>query len=142
MNSKLSFILLIIIISSLSCKEKYSGEPLTIRNNSDARIYYWFSYWKNENFTSYHYPDTILPEEKPIEINSIASHNSTGIGESDPNWKEIFENLNGRKFSIYFFTNNPDNQLEWDLIRQNYNLFRKDITHQELVNNNYTINYP
>jgi hypothetical protein len=142
MNTRLSFILLIIVILVFSCKEKYAGEPLAIRNNSDSRIYYWYSYWKNENFTLYHYPDTILPEEKPVYLSSIAPHNSEGSGESDPNWKEVFEKLDGKKFSVYFFINNPENQSEWNLIRQNYNLYRKDVTYQELVNNNYIINYP
>jgi len=125
-----------------SCVNKHVGEPLTIKNNSDIRVYYWFAYWKTENFTKYHYPDTILPENKPVFLNSIAPHNATGDGESDPDWEKIYSELSGSKFSVYFFDNQINTQEEWDAIRQSYNLHRKDVSYQELVNNNYCINYP
>lgn len=79
-------LLFITILFNISCRDKYPGEPLTIQNNSNHRVYYWLSYWKTTDFPKYHYPDTILPSEKPISINSIASKNATGYGESDPNF--------------------------------------------------------
>ena len=137
-----TFIIMSMSIMISSCVDKHIGEPLTIKNDSDARIYYWFAYWKTENYTKYHYPDTILPEEKPVSLNSVAPHNATGAGEGDPDWEKIFSELSGGKFSIYFFNNQINTQGEWDVIRQSYNLYRKDVSYQELVNSNYCINYP
>ena len=125
-----------------SCVDKNIGEPLTIKNNTDARIYYWFAYWETENYYKYHYPDTILPETNPIFLNSVAPHNATGYGEDDPDWEKIFSQLDGGKISVYFFDNQINTQEEWDAIRQSYNLYRKDVSYQELVKNNYCINYP
>jgi len=142
MNKIMNTIILISLALLGSCVDKHSGEPLTIRNNSDQRIYYWFSYWKTANYTNYHYPDTILPVIKPVVLNSIAPHNATGDGEADPNWEQIFSEFPEGKFSIYFFKESPENQADWDLIRQTYNLVRKDVTHQELKKNNYSISYP
>jgi hypothetical protein len=83
-----------------------------------------------------------LPSEKPISINSIASKNATGYGESDPNWIEVFSKLPEGKLTIYFFTELPATQEDWRLIRQTYDLVRKDITYGELKSNNYRILYP
>jgi hypothetical protein len=126
----------------IACRDKYPGEPLSIRNNSDHRIYYWFSYWRTATFPKYHYPDTILPNEKPVYLNSIATKNAIGSGESDPDWTKIFSKLPQGKLSIYFFDVLPETQEAWNLIIQSYNLTRKDITYQELKSNNFTILYP
>lgn len=139
------FLTMIAILLSVllgSCTDKNRGEPLTIRNNSDQRIYYWFSYWKTDNYTNYHYPDTILPEMMPVGLNSIAPQNAIGDGEADPNWEQIFSELPAGKFSVYFFKISPEDQSEWDSIRQTYNLVRKDVTFQEFKKNNYSISYP
>ena len=134
--------LFITFLFYMSCRDKYQDEPLTIQNNSDQRVYYWFSYWRTTDFPKYHYPDTILPSERPISINSIAPKNATGDGESDPNWTEVFSKLPEGKFSIYFFNESPTTQEDWNLIRQTYELVRKDITYNELKSNNFTILYP
>ena len=136
------FVMMTSALLGSSCCDRYPGEPLGIRNNSDRTIYYWFSYWKTDNYTNYHYPDTILPSKRPIEISQIAPHNSTDDGESDPDWEKIFSELPEGKFSVYFFTEYPETQEDWDLIQQTYNLIRKDVTYQELVNNHYKIIYP
>lgn len=55
---------------------------------------------------------------------------------------KIFSELPAGKFSIYFFPEYPETQEEWDLIRENYNLIRKDVTYQEFVDNDYYIDFP
>ena len=135
-------LLFITILFNISCRDKYQGEPLTIQNNSNQRVYYWLSYWRTTDFPKYHYPDTILPSEKPISINSIALKNATGYGESDPNWTEVFSKLPEGKLTIYFFPESPATQEDWNLIRQTYDLVRKDITYSELKSNNFRILYP
>lgn len=125
-----------------SCIDKYPGEPLVIENNTNSRVYYWFSYWESDNFSNYHFPDTILPSEKPIHLNSIAPHNSTGDGEEDPDWEKIFNELPQGKFSIYFFEIEPKNQSDWDAIITNYSTFRKDVSYADFMANNYRISYP
>lgn len=142
MNTILNFTIILLMIIFSSCNDKNSGEPLVIKNNTNNRIYFWFSYWDNIDFSNYHYPDTILPKEKPILISSIAPQNASGCGENDPNWDDIFSKLKTNKFTVYFFENLPQNQSEWDSIRNNYALTRKDVTYDEFIKNNYTISYP
>jgi hypothetical protein len=126
-----------------SCRDKNPGQPLSITNNTDERIYYWYSYWKTEGYINYHYPDTLLPNEKPAYFSSVAPHNSSGTGgDVDPDWIKIFSDLSGGKFSVYFFDEPIETQQEWDVVRQTYDLFRKDVSYQELVDNNYSIDYP
>ena len=79
-----------------------------LRNNSDQSIYYWFAYWKMDNYIRYHYPDTILPENIPLVIDLIPPHSGTGRGEVDPNWEKIFSELPDGKLSIYFFAELPE----------------------------------
>lgn len=139
-------IVLILLLATLfvfqGCLDKYPGEPLNIQNNSEHWVYCWFGYWKVEGYTQFHYPDTILPSEKPIQIRIIAPHNSTGPGEFDPNWEKIFSELPAGKFSVYFFEKKPETQADWDSIRLNYDLVRKDVTYQEFIGNHYKIIYP
>jgi len=145
MKTFIKFIaLFLVVILSLrsSCIKKYPGEPLSLRNNSDQRIYYFCPNWKyREDWTKYCYPDTILPQEKN-HLHSIGPRNATGVGEGNPNWEKIFSELPAGKYSVYFFTECPETQEEWDLVRESYDLCRKDVTYQELVENNYDICYP
>lgn len=136
-------LLLSYIVASSSCRDKYPGEPLVIRNNTNNRIYYWFAYWNNfPEWKSYHYLDTILPNIRPPGIFSISAQNSTVDGEIDPDWETIFSKLPAGKLSVYFFMEDPEKQEKWDSIITNNAYSRKDVTFQELVNNNYSIYYP
>lgn len=136
------FITIVILFLSYSCKDRYLGQPLSIRNNTNEQIFYWYSYWEQENFIRYHYPDTILPVMKPVFISSIDANNSETSGKADPNWVKIFSELSDGKFSVYFFKENINSQEEWDLVKQNNNFVRIDITYNEFVSNNYIIHYP
>jgi len=143
---KYVLILMILIVSmASSCDDKYQGK-MVIRNNSDKKIYYWYAHWiYDKNHTNYHYPDTILPSKIPTySIWFVGSHNKEEISgvSRTPNYKKIFSELPAGKFSIYIFTELPETQAEWDLIRENYNLIRKDITYQELIDNDFYIDFP
>ena len=142
-------LVLITIIVSLasSCNDKNPGKPLYIRNNSDQTVYCWYAHWiYDKNYKNYHYPDTILPasQPSPYDIRSLIPNRASSVGSVSriPNWEKIFSELPAGKFSVYFFTERPEMQEEWDLVRKNYNLYRKDITYQEFVDNDWTIDYP
>ena len=133
---------LVILLSASSCRDKYSGEPMALRNNSDKRIYYWYPYWKyDESWVDYCYPDTVIPQ-KQYSLNSIAPHNGVWIGEIDPDYVTIFSKIPSGKYSVYFFDNYYETQQEWDSIRDNRLYYRKDVTLQELIDNKYKICYP
>jgi hypothetical protein len=125
-----------------SCKDKYPGGPLVIKNNTDNRIYHWFAHWNGSDWKLYHYPDTILPEKRPPSIFSISPYNSITASNADPDWVTIFSELPAGKLSVYFFLEDPSSQEKWDSIRINHAYYRKDVTHQELIDNNYVISYP
>ena len=137
-------LIMIIVSMSSSCNDKNYGKPMRINNNSDQTIYYWFAHWiYDKNHTNYHYPDTILPAKQPI-LRQIEQHSAvSGVERMSliPNWEKIFSDLPASKFSVYFFTERPETQEAWDLVREHYNLYRKDVTYQEFIDNDYIIDY-
>ena len=133
----LNFVLLVLFMASCH-PEKFPGKALSIKNNSPERIYFWYS----NNYNIFHYPDTSLPLEIPLYINSADSNSGAGAGANDPDWVEIYSQLPEGKFSIYFFDELATTQEEWDDIRLNHMILRKDITFEELKNNDYIIYYP
>jgi len=139
------FLILVIVSMASSCKDKDMGW-LFIRNNSDQITYYWYAHWiYDKNYINYHYPDTILPSKEriysiwPVYPNDVVCIDRTS---KHNNWVKIFSKLPEGKFSVYFFNEQPKTQEEWDLIRENYNLRRIDVTYQELVDNDWIIDYP
>lgn len=137
-----TFIILGIILSVSSCRDKYPGGPMVLCNNTDKWIYYWFPYWEyNENWIDYCYPDTIIPKAY-LNLNAIGPHNGSAVGEVDPDYVTIFSKIPSGKYSVYFFDNHYKTQQEWDSIRDNRLYYRKDVTLQEFIDNNYRICYP
>jgi len=135
-----------IISLASSCDDRHPG-GLSIRNNSDQTVYYWYAHWiYDKDYKNYHYPDTILPSSQPspYKIRSLIPNRATEVSSVSrtPNYEKIFSDLPEGKFSVYFFTERPETQEAWDLIREHYNLYRKDVTYQELVDNDWTIDYP
>ena len=144
---KFVLFLIMIIVSMASCVDKNPGKPLYIRNNSDKTVYCWYAHWiYDNNHTNYHYPDTVLPATmpSPYKIRDIIPYSASSVGSVSliPNWEKIFSKLPESKFSVYFFTERPETQEEWNSIRKNYNLIRKDVTYQKFIDNDYIIDYP
>jgi len=141
---KYTMFLAVIVFMLFSCVDRYYGKPLYIRNNTDQPVFYWYAHWiYDRNHTNYHYPDTILPSRIPT-IRAVPPNRAVDACRVSriPNWERIFSELPAGKFSIYFFTEYPETQEKWDLIRENYDLYRIDVTYQEFVNNDYVIDFP
>jgi hypothetical protein len=133
----LNICLFVLLINSCVPDEEL-GKALNVSNNSDERIYFWIS----DDYSKYHYPDTILPISKPLYINSVEAHGGAGSGGIDPNWNDIFSRLPQGKLSIYFFEEYATDQQEWEDIRVNHMVLRKNVTIEELKSNDYIIYYP
>jgi len=138
-----------VVLSATSCCDKFYGEPLALRNNSDSRIYHWYDSWDrfklNDFIPQYHYPDTVLPAQIPQDLNKytyIAPNYTEGVGEADPDWQTIYSKLPAGKLSVYFFPILPETQEQWDSIKENRVYTRKDVTYDELVANHWKIYYP
>jgi hypothetical protein len=135
------FGLLSIAILLVGCPsdEDLVSQSLLVKNTTNERIYFWFSY----DFTFYHYPNINLPADIPLYFNSAPANSGAGndVGQS-PKWDVVFSQLPEGKFSIYFFDKLATTQEEWEDIRVNNMVLRKDVTFDELKNNNYTIFYP
>lgn len=129
---------LFILLTNSCVPDKYQGKAMNVNNNSDERIYFWIS----DDYSIYHYPDTILPTNKPLYINSAPAHGGAGSGGIDPDWNNIYSQFPQGKLSIYFFDKYANNQVEWEDVRVNHFVLRKDITFEELKNNDYIIYYP
>jgi len=143
---------MVIVSMTSSCGKHPFDNGIFIRNNSNQTIYYWYAHWiYDKDYKNYHYPDTILPIKKPnnMAIWSISPGKISHIERTSriPDWGKIISELPGSTFSVYFFTKYPETQEEWDLIRESYNFYRKDITYEEVMKDvekdrGYTINYP
>lgn len=135
-------LLFIILFTLTACPSDVGEESLCIKNNSDKQMYFWFSY----DFTKYHYPDTILPLEKPFEIRGAGRGGCVGNDAGQyPSWQTIFSQLPANKFTVYFFETDdyPRTQEDWELLLSNTNKIHiKNVTLEELRENNYTISYP
>lgn len=145
----LTFMCMCVVFSAASCRDNFYGEPLALKNNSDSRIYFWYVSWDrfklNDFIPQYHYPDTVLPTQIPQDLNmfnSIAPHNSVVTSEADPNWQAIYSKLPAGKLSVYFFPILPETKEQWDSIKENRAYTRKDVTYDELVANQWRINFP
>lgn len=139
---KVIFLLFIISLLQLaSCEDEILGgtKSLNINNNTSERMYYWYS----REYAHFHYPDTILPLEKPVQIGEVAPNGGSGTGPINPSWEQIFSELPQNKFSVYFFETKPRTQEEWNELRNNPETFhRKDVSLEELKDNDYRIFYP
>lgn len=135
------FVLLSVTILLVGCPsdEDLGSQSLCIKNTSGKSIFFWFSY----DFNNYHIPNVLLPSEIPMLIRGAGSGGCVGndVGQS-PKWDVVFSQLPEGKFSIYFFDKLATTQEEWNDIRVNNMVLRKDVTFEELKNNNYTIFYP
>ena len=116
------------------------GKSLCVKNNTNQRIYFWYS----KDYSVHHFPDTTLQEALPLYINSASANNCAGAGSTNPDWQTIFSQLSEGKFSVYFFETYPETQEDWDELRDNMEelVYRKDTTFEELKANNYIIEYP
>lgn len=136
-----NFFLLFLLILLTSCPNEYNdgSKSLLIRNNSDEVISFWYS----RTYSVHHYPDISMQITKPQLIPALIPNGGAGVGPDNPDWEFIFSQLPEGLFSIYFFETKPETQEDWDILRNNVeNLYRKDITLGELIENNYTIEYP
>lgn len=139
------FIVVLTLLGS-QCSTCEDVRALCFRNHTDSRVFYWFAHWNMPNWTLYHYPNTVLPDKRPADISSIMERgrkSCRSVGSPrPPGWITIFSWLPAGKFSIYFFTENPNTQEKWDYIRANNLYYRKDLTLQELISNDFVIDFP
>jgi len=141
MKTKIMLCLLTVSFLFSSCEDLFSGssDGLVIQNNTDKRIYNWYS----TDYKAHHYPDTLLPAVIPVFFSNTAAFNKSGRGPDNPNWKKIFSELPEGKFSVYFFKKHPKTQEEWDAIRANADsVYRIDVDLATLKANKYYIYYP
>ena len=117
--------------------DDYVGKGLELVNNSSTDVYFYNS----EDFTVGHFPDTLLPIEKPIGLQPIVANGSSGKY-VDPNWPLIYSELPEGKFSIYVFSKEEVDNSDWEQIQTNYSILKRiDFTFEELKNSDYTLIY-
>lgn len=143
MTKALILLFLTVVLSSSDCHKKDplcgndSNNVITIRNNSGKRINYAF-YWN--------YPDSAITENNsPLHYSyqptNIGSFTTRGIGMGGC-WESVFAEK--PKEWIYFFDEDSLEQLPWKTITANGRevLERRELTLDNLKQNNFTITYP
>lgn len=122
----------------LSCHpDNNPGKGLSLENASDLDVYFYSS----EIFETGHFPDTLLPEVRPLGLQFIMANGASGKF-VDPNWEEIFDRLPQNKFTMFVLSAEIVDNTEWEEIRNNnLTLRRFDISLDELESSDYTIRY-
>jgi len=132
-----NYIILMILVLSSCHPDNNDGKGLLFINNSSSDVYFYNS----EDFSVGHFPDTILPIEKPIGLQPIIANGKSGKY-VDPNWTEIYSQLPDDKFTVYVFSKEIVDNTLWQEIRDNYLILQRfDITFEELKSSDYTITY-
>lgn len=87
------------------------------------------------------FPDTMLPNDKPY-LYFIDAGNKISLS-SDIPWEESLKKLPLDTLSVFYFTPDVIDTNSWDEIRDNNMVLkRKDISLEELKQNDFTITYP
>ncbi|HZH68916.1 MAG TPA: hypothetical protein VFD80_00510 [Flavobacteriaceae bacterium] len=134
-------ILIPILLTGCPSDDTIGSKSLCIKNKSDKEMFFWFSY----DFPHHHFPDTILPVQLPLLVRGAGSGGCVGSNAGySPSWETIFSELPEGLFSVYFFETYPENQEDWDELRENMEelIYRKDTSFEELEANDYIIEYP
>ena len=124
------------VVSLASSCEKPPGAKqiysIWIKNNSNKGISF---------LVSKAYPDTIAPNDENSLL--MLAPNEEKTYDQDEKWEKFFEKLPADTLSVFFFDNDTIAKYGFQQVRVNgMVLQRKDLSLQDLKNNNYTVVYP
>ena len=89
------------------------------------------------------YPDTSLAENYEKYECLVLLANSTSNFEEYCSWEEVYQQSVSDTIMFFIFDNNIVKTIPWDTIRKNYMILeRYDLTYEDLVKMNWTIEYP
>lgn len=135
MIQKLTILVLLIITLAFSCEKPPGAKSvyrIWIKNNSSIGISY---------LISKSYPDTLIPDAENSLLMLTPSEDKTY--DQKEKWEMFFAQLPAGKLSVFFFNNDTLANYGFQQVRATYNILsRKDITLQDLQNNNFTVTYP
>ena len=125
----------ITIFSASSCEKNPFVErvySIKVQNNSNSSI----------NFlVSYNYPDTIIPDQYN-SVSSIRAKDYTPL-DSKQEWSTEFAKTKAGKLSFFFFNPDTITNYGWEKVRSDYKILkRKEVTLQDVQNNQWTVTYP
>ncbi|RZK10421.1 MAG: hypothetical protein EOO46_10820 [Flavobacterium sp.] len=128
---------IIFLVFITSCKDDDVDGSLLLINDSDKNVYFYCF----QDYPLMHYPDTILPVERPYGMQFIKKNGASGKF-TNPSWDNIYSQLPDGKFSMYVFDADLVDAVPWSKIKSNYRVLQRfDLTLYDLQNSNYTIKY-
>ncbi len=139
MKRKFNLIILPFLLLTLAftCEPDNDGKALLLVNNSDLDVYFHHS----SDLSVGHFPDTILPNERPIGLQPIIANGRSGTL-INPDWNSIYSNLPDGKYSMYVFSKQQVDTTDWEIIAENnLILARIDKTRNELEESDYTFEF-
>ena len=139
MKRKISLIILPFSLLTLAftCETDNDGKALLLINNSDLDVYFY----QSPDLSVGHFPDTILPIERPIGLQQIMANGRSGTF-TNPDWNSIYSDLPDGKYSMYVFSKQQVDTTDWEIIAENnFILARIDKTQNELEQSDYTFEF-
>lgn len=134
----MKYILLISFIFNSCVRNDDYEKALSLVNDSSKDVYFYNS----EDFSKGHFPDTLLPMEKPIGLQFVKMNGKSGKY-VNPDWDFRYSIMPESKFTVFVLNANLVDSIPWIEIREDYEILaRYDITLEELEESNYTIKYP
>lgn len=132
---RVSFFLFLFILSILSCRDNPLTEKvysIKVYNNSQKTV---------TTFYEKNYPDTNLPDQKPL-LSEIKQNNYTFI-DSREKWEEAFSEAPKDTLSFYILSIDTLSKYPWGIITSQYKILKRyDLSLQDLQNQNWRITYP
>jgi hypothetical protein len=142
MKKKLKAIILLLfsLFMMINCFDDMSEKwyTITINNNSNNRIYVSAGCGK---YGIPNYPDTTLPTIEPSLLN-VESHDYNYL-RSSIEWESVIEKIESDTLSIYFFDADTIDTYTWTEIREGNKIIERiDLSIEDFIQSNWTINYP
>jgi hypothetical protein len=105
---------------------------LTLKNNSNTAILY---------LVGNTYPDTLIPNQ--YSNLGVVGPNLYTHYTSSEDWTIVFSNTKAGKMSFFFFNPDTISKYGWQNVVSYYKILkRKDVTYQDVENNQWTVTYP
>ena|SRR5208283_1311273 len=128
------FYFLAILSLASNCKHPLVDHDyfIKVQNNTNTSIVY---------LVSNNYPDTLIPNQYN-NLSGIRPHDYTPYTSSE-DWTIVFAQTKAGKLSFFFFNIDTLSKYGWQNVISYYRILkRKDVTYQDVENNQWIVTYP
>ena len=135
----MTIVSVLLILLSKGCKDTFPQSSITLMNNSDTDVNYYFAFGGEGGIL---YPDTTLPVTLTPPFPEARKGHS-GYYDCNCTEEEIFEFISSDTLSLYIFHPDTLAKYEWQKIIEDYNILRRyDLSLGDLQRLDFEVIYP